>query len=82
MMVVLLKHMRNGNERRGEDKATVHHFSGPDPALIRNVAPDINGNSSTFGFFRLMLIMNYSTLFWQTNCYYQHHTQRGENRIL
>jgi hypothetical protein len=45
VVMILLKHMRNGKEGRGEDKATAHHFTGPDPALIRDVAPDINGNS-------------------------------------
>jgi hypothetical protein len=32
----------------------VHHFTGPDPGLIRVVAHDINGNSSSFDFFWLM----------------------------
>jgi hypothetical protein len=42
------------HERRGEDKATVHRSSGPDAGLIRVVAPDINGDSSSFDYFRLM----------------------------
>jgi hypothetical protein len=41
-------------ERRGEDKATVHHFTGPDPGLIRFVALGINGDSSYFDCYRLM----------------------------
>jgi hypothetical protein len=31
------------HDRRGEDRATVPHFTGPDPGLIRVVAHDING---------------------------------------
>jgi hypothetical protein len=42
-------------ETRGEDKATVHHFSGLDPGLIRIVAPDFNGNSSSVDFFRIIV---------------------------
>jgi hypothetical protein len=41
------------HERRGQDKSTVRHFTGPDPGLIR-VAHDINGDSSSFDSFRLM----------------------------
>jgi hypothetical protein len=42
------------HDGRGEDRATVHHFTGPDPGLIRVVAHDINAASSSFDFFRLM----------------------------
>jgi hypothetical protein len=42
------------HDRRGEDRATVHHFTGPDPGLTRVVAHDINGASSSFDFFKLM----------------------------
>jgi hypothetical protein len=35
------------HDRRGEDRATMHHFTGPDPGLIRVVAHDINAASSS-----------------------------------
>jgi hypothetical protein len=40
------------HKRRGEDKVTVHHLTGLDPGLICVVAHDINGESSSFAFYR------------------------------
>jgi hypothetical protein len=71
------------HKRKGEDKATVHHFTGPDPGLIRVVAPDISGDSSSFDFFRPMFTEElFSTILRETNRYYQKHAQKQENRIL
>jgi hypothetical protein len=71
------------HERKGEDRATVHHFTGPDPGLIRVVAPDINGDSSSFDFFRPMFTEElFSTILTEMNRYYQKHTQKQENRTL
>jgi hypothetical protein len=71
------------HERSGEDKVTVNHFTGPDPGLIHVVATDINGDSSSFDFFRLMLTEEqFSTILTETNHYYQQHTQKGETRTL
>jgi hypothetical protein len=72
------------HERRGEDKATMNHFTSPDPGLIHVVVgPDINGDSSSFDFFRLMLTEEqFSTILTETNHYYQQHTQKEENRTL
>jgi hypothetical protein len=65
------------HDRRGEDRATVHHFTGLDPGLIL-VVHDINGASSSFDFFRLMFTKELfnSALFRQTNHYYKQHTQK------
>jgi hypothetical protein len=41
-------------QERREDKATVRHFTGPDPRLIRFVALDINGDSYCFDSYRLI----------------------------
>jgi hypothetical protein len=64
-------------EKRGDDKATAHHFTGPDPELIHVVAPDINEDSSSFDFFRLIFTEElFSTILTHTNHYYQQHTQK------
>jgi hypothetical protein len=70
-------------ERRSEDKATVHRFTGPHPGLIRVVAPDFNGNPSSFDFFRLMFTQEvFRTILTETKRCYQRHTQKEENRKL
>jgi hypothetical protein len=71
------------HNRRDEDRAAVHHFSGPDPGLICVVAPNINRDSSSLDFFRLMLTAElFSTILTKTNHYYQRHTQKEEIKTL
>lgn len=60
------------HQRRREGKATVHHFTGPDPGLIHVVATDISGNSSSFDFFRPTFTEElFSAILTETNLYYQ-----------
>jgi hypothetical protein len=61
----------------------MHHFTGPDPRLNCVVAPDINGDSSSFDLFRLMLTKElFNTTLTEMNHHYQQHTQKDENRTL
>jgi hypothetical protein len=64
-------------DKRGKDKVTVHHSTGPDPELIRVVAPDINEHSFSFHFFRLIFTEElFCTILTNTNHYCQQHTQK------
>jgi hypothetical protein len=57
------------HDRRGEDRATVHHFTGPNPGLIRVVTPDINGDTTSFDFFKLMFTEElFSTILTEMIC--------------
>jgi hypothetical protein len=70
-------------DRRVGDRATVHHFTGPDPGLIRVFAPNIIGDSSSLDFSGLKLTAElFSTILTKTNCYYQQHTQKEETKTV
>jgi hypothetical protein len=61
----------------------VHHFTGPDTRLIRVVAPDINGDSSSFDFFRLMFTEElFSTILTKVNHYYQQYNQKEDKKLV
>jgi hypothetical protein len=65
------------HEKKDEDNTTVHHFTGPNPELIHVVAPNINKDSSSFHFFRLMFTEElFSAILTIMNRYYQQHMQK------
>jgi hypothetical protein len=80
-VMVLLKQVRNGTREEVKTRLQcMHHFSSPEPRLICVVAPDSNGDSSSFDFFTLMLTEElFNTILTEMNHYYQQNIKKDEN---